>query len=127
MSARTRGASIGIRVGAMLTGLLLAGAALADATDPGTRLGLPWDWSHRHVVITNPETAEEARDHGTYVQWLDKARDPRFLAQVVRKMDARAASLAGPVAKAAAKKPAARKSTRGKKSPASHSDDFGNR
>jgi len=64
----------------------LAGAQWVAAEEP--RAGLPWDWSHRHVIY-NPETAEEAIANGRYDEWLQKSADPRFVSQLLRKMDAR--------------------------------------
>jgi len=89
------------RYGVLALGLVFAVAA--QAADSG-RMGLPWDWSHRHLVYGNPDTVEEAMQKGTYDQWVKDYRDPRFVSRLVRKMEARAARAPGAaVAKAAAR------------------------
>jgi hypothetical protein len=72
------------------TGMLLSAAfapAFAQANIPGVGSGLPQDWSHRHMLYTNPDTQYEAarKDTLAYEQWKQKNRDPRFAAQVARK------------------------------------------
>jgi hypothetical protein len=49
--------------------------------------GVPQDWSHRHLLYTNPDTLREAAGKGAlaFQQWKDKYRDPRFALQVARK------------------------------------------
>ena len=80
--------------GARFVGRVALAATLAAApwvaAEEGTRLGLPWDWSHRHVIVGNPDTAEDALAKGNYFGWLERTRDPRFLGQLVRKMDRQA-------------------------------------
>ncbi len=51
-----------------------------------TPLGVPQDWSHRHVIHSNPDTLEEAAAKGTLDQWLKKADDPRFVLQLEKKL-----------------------------------------
>src|SRR6476646_4933560 len=53
--------------------------------------GLPIDWSHRHVIHSNPDTEEEAAAIGKLDEWDRKANDPRFILQLERK-EARAAA-----------------------------------
>ena len=39
--------------------------------------GVPWDWSHDHVVFSHPGTADEAIQKGAYEHWLeDRRRSP---------------------------------------------------
>ena len=64
--------------------ILLGGAPLASGET--SRLGLPWDWSHR-AIIHHPETADEAMARGAYGEWIGKVADPRYLSQLLRKVD----------------------------------------
>ncbi len=41
--------------------------------------GLPDDWSHHHVVYTNPGTEEDAIKNGTYDQWVKIVNEPRYV------------------------------------------------
>jgi hypothetical protein len=41
--------------------------------------GLVDDWSHHHLVFSNPGTADEAIKNGTYEQWLKITKDPRYI------------------------------------------------
>ena len=51
--------------------------------------GFPEDWSHHHVVFSNPGTAAEAAREGRYAEWVRTVSDPRFLLQQ-RKREANA-------------------------------------
>src|ERR1700733_4503382 len=68
-------------------------APLARADD-GEPHGIPQDWSHRHLIFSNPDTPQEAAAKGTYQQWLRDFEDPRFASAVIRKMDAQELSRA---------------------------------
>jgi len=70
----------------------LTAAALATAgtsgfaqSAPAVRVGsleitgYPEDWSHRHVVFSNPGTEQEAIQSGRYTQWLKAVNDPRYV------------------------------------------------
>ena len=52
---------------------------------------MPVDWSHRHVIYSNPDTEEEAAAKGKLGEWVRKANDPRFILQLERK-EAKAAA-----------------------------------
>lgn len=39
------------------------------------------DWSHRHVVFSNPGTEDEARENGTRDRWSKLNSDPRYQIQ----------------------------------------------
>lgn len=43
--------------------------------------GVPWDWTHHHLVFSHPGTADEAIRNGTYERWLKIATDPRYITQ----------------------------------------------
>src|SRR5690242_2316933 len=81
----------------LLVPALLAASASAPCEE--SRFGMPMDWSHR-VIIHHPETGDEAMARGAYGEWLAKARDPRYMAQLLRKQDGEAVAKAvGPRAK----------------------------
>jgi hypothetical protein len=43
--------------------------------------GVPEDWSHRHLVFSNPGSEESAIQNGRYDSWLNITNDPRFIMQ----------------------------------------------
>lgn len=71
---------------ALLGCLLAPPLALAQGSGQ-SRVAMPEDWSHRHVLPTNVRTRDEAagRGAGAFAKWVRDMRDPRFARQVVRK------------------------------------------
>jgi hypothetical protein len=55
--------------------------------------GMPSDWTHQHVVFSNPGSADEAIRNGTYERWLKISTDPRYIMQQ-QKRSANASSTA---------------------------------
>jgi hypothetical protein len=47
--------------------------------------GMPDDWSHGHLVFSNPGTEEEAFASGTHDQWLQHVNDPRYILQQMKR------------------------------------------
>jgi len=47
--------------------------------------GVPDDWSHRHVVFSNPGTEQEAIQSGHYAQWQKVVNDPRYVIQQLKR------------------------------------------
>jgi outer membrane protein assembly factor BamB len=47
--------------------------------------GVPMDWSHRHVVFSNPGTEAEAIKAGTHDRWLKIVNDPRYVIQQLQR------------------------------------------
>ena len=43
--------------------------------------GFPDDWSHHHLVFSNPGTAEQAIRSGRYSEWLRTVSNPRYILQ----------------------------------------------
>jgi hypothetical protein len=43
--------------------------------------GFPEDWSHRHIVFSNPGTEEDAIQSGRYDEWVRIVNDPRYVMQ----------------------------------------------
>jgi hypothetical protein len=74
--------------------LCLAAAAAAFAQSPGPAQitvgtvhfkGLSRDWSHRHVLFSNPGTEAEATKAGTHDRWLKIVNDPRYVLQQLQR------------------------------------------
>jgi hypothetical protein len=61
-------------------GLVLALAVLTLAQDAREH-HIVKDWTNHHVVFSNPGTAKEAMEKGTYDRWLKIVNDPRYIAQ----------------------------------------------
>jgi len=47
--------------------------------------GLPDDWSHHHLIFSNPGTEEEAIKAGRYDEWLRIVTDPRYIMQQLKR------------------------------------------
>ena len=47
--------------------------------------GVPDDWTHHHVVFSNPGTEQEAIQSGHYAQWQKVVNDPRYVIQQLKK------------------------------------------
>ena len=43
--------------------------------------GFPEDWSHRHIVFSNPGTEDDAIQSGRYNEWARIVNDPRYVMQ----------------------------------------------
>ncbi len=53
--------------------------------------GVPDDWSHHHLVFSDPGTEKQAVENGTFEHWLAVSKEPRFtLGQVKRSRGAKA-------------------------------------
>jgi hypothetical protein len=77
---------------------LLPFAILAIATVSGqdaVPMGAPDDWSHHRLIFSNPGSAAEALQNGTYAQWVRIVSDPRFGLQQ-RKRTAAASAQSNP-------------------------------
>lgn len=47
--------------------------------------GIPQDWSHHHLVFSNPGTEEDAIANGTHDRWLSIVNDPRYIIQQLKR------------------------------------------
>ena len=47
--------------------------------------GVSDDWSHHHLVFSNPGTEEQAIANGTHDRWLDVINDPRYILQSLKR------------------------------------------
>jgi hypothetical protein len=58
---------------------------------PALPHGVPYDWSHHHLIFSNPGTAEDAMRKGTYDHWFQITNDPRYIQHQIwtlrRKLD----------------------------------------
>lgn len=65
-----------VRIGAALVALVTVGWILTLQAARPYEYGLPTDWSHRHVIFSQPQTAEQV---------ARVAHDPRYWQQFIRK------------------------------------------
>lgn len=72
--------------------LLGAGIVLGQGQIPESK-GVPDDWTHHHLVFSNPGTAAEALENGTYDRWVSVVSDPRYALQVTKRAAAANAEL----------------------------------
>ena len=70
---------------------VVLGAVFSSPGQRAAPIGLPDDWTHHHVVFSNPGTAAQAIAAGDYARWARVVSDPRFLLQQKK----RAAAAAG--------------------------------
>ena len=68
--------------------LVLSGVAMPPSTVAqeltvgGLRItGIPDDWTHHHIVFSNPGAEDEAIKNGTHDRWLRIVNDPRYILQ----------------------------------------------
>jgi hypothetical protein len=47
--------------------------------------GVPDDWSHHHLIFSDPGTYEQAVANGTYSKWIKIQYDPRFIFQTMKR------------------------------------------
>ena len=71
------GLAVGLLAG--LTALVAGG----PATGPG--MGLVDDWTHHHLIFSNPGTAVEALAQGRLEQWYRIVNDPRYIMQQAKR------------------------------------------
>jgi hypothetical protein len=64
---------------AVLAAAMFVAGTLTAQTVPAT--GFPQDWSHHHLVFSNPGTYEQAVQNGTVAKWLKITSDPRYIIQ----------------------------------------------
>lgn len=47
--------------------------------------GVPEDWSHHHLVFSDPGTEDDAIQNGAYIEWLQIVNDPRYVFQQLKR------------------------------------------
>jgi hypothetical protein len=71
----------------------LIGVGVVMTAQTGPKAGAAWidDWTHHHMVFSNPSTAADALAQGRLEQWYKIVNDPRYkLQQLKRSMTQRA-------------------------------------
>lgn len=77
--------------------ILSAASASALTAHAQTAAGMPWDWSHAHLIFSHPGTADAALRNYTYGRWLTITNDPRYRIQIQkRNANATRLTLPGP-------------------------------
>src|ERR1017187_4259017 len=66
--------------------ILSAASASALPAHAQAATGVPWDWSHAHLIFSLPGTADEALRNNTYDRWLTIANDPRYMIQFQKRI-----------------------------------------
>ena len=61
--------------------MLAASMYVAGVSAQSMPKGYPQDWSHRHLVFSNPGTYQQAVQKGTANEWLKITNDPRYIIQ----------------------------------------------
>ena len=75
----------------LLVVLTLSSALLGQASQGQTSqdskavVHLPTDWSHHHLIFSNPGTEEDAIAKGTHDRWLKLVNDPRYILQQMKR------------------------------------------
>jgi hypothetical protein len=49
------------------------------------RMGAVDDWTHHHLIFSNPGTAMDAMQRGDYFHWVKVVNDPRFILQQAKR------------------------------------------
>jgi len=79
---------LGLSLLAVLTlSSALVGQASQGQTSQDSKavVHLPTDWSHHHLIFSNPGTEEEAIAKGTHDRWLKIVNDPRYILQQMKR------------------------------------------
>lgn len=78
-----------LSIAAVILGLVTISSILITGQPASQRsprhIGLPDDWSHHHLVFSNPGTYEQAVARGTYGEWLRLQYDTRFILQQMKR------------------------------------------
>jgi hypothetical protein len=75
--------------------LSLHGQEMPSSSRPAPELdasarhsGLTIDWTHRHLIFSDPGAADDARQSGEYERWWKITNDPRYAMQQLRRSGA---------------------------------------
>ncbi|MGA2373346.1 MAG: hypothetical protein ABSG11_22030 [Candidatus Korobacteraceae bacterium] len=52
---------------------------------PSEQTGAPDDWSHHHVIFSNPGNEQDALNGGKYDEWIRIVNDPRYVMQQLKR------------------------------------------
>jgi len=92
----------------MLICLAILSAAMAAAQDNSIQplhFGLSEDWSHHHLVFSNPGSFQDAEASGNFEHWSEIVGSARYRQQQMSMLRRRSVSVAGPLANDAATPP----------------------
>ena len=70
------------------------GLVTGSTADVGPGNGVATDWTHRHVIFSDPGTADEASQNDAYDRWLKITGDPRYTMQQLKRKGAGSGRLA---------------------------------
>jgi hypothetical protein len=75
-----------LSLAAVVFGLVaISSVSMSGQTVSPQGAGVPEDWSHHHVVFSNPGTFTEAQAHGRFEQWYRTVADPRYNMQRMKR------------------------------------------
>jgi hypothetical protein len=66
-------------------GVAMNGQAPAVRVSNSQITGLPDDWTHHHLIFSDPGTEQDAIQNGTHEQWMKIVNDPRYVLQQMKK------------------------------------------
>jgi len=69
----------------LVTAALLTGWLTASALAQNSNQSIVDDWTHHHVIFSNPGTREEAMRNGKLQQWDSIVKHPRYRMQQMRR------------------------------------------
>jgi len=66
-------------------GLIGAGILVFGQQPEPAKTGVPDDWSHHHLIFTNPGTATQAIAEGRFLEWSRIVDNPRYRLQQIKR------------------------------------------
>ncbi len=75
-----------LSLGVAIFGLVMISSVLITGQTPSRQpVGVPDDWSHHHLVFSNPGTFADAVKNGTLEKWYRITNDPRYQMQQLKR------------------------------------------
>ena len=74
-----------LRIPVALAASLLFVPLLSGQQHSAQKTGFPDDWSHHHVIFSDPGTAEQAARNGTLDRWQRIINDPRYALEIAKR------------------------------------------
>lgn len=59
--------------------------AQEDTGSSGPKAGYVDDWTHHHLIFSNPGSRDDAARNGTLDKWLKVTNDPRYQLQQIKR------------------------------------------
>ncbi len=70
----------------VLIGMLVAlTASISNHDSQPPKNGVADDWTHHHLIFSNPGSAEDAVKNGSHGRWFNIVNDPRFKVQQIKR------------------------------------------